>query len=256
MERFDAPWDRSLKVSTGFLLLLMVGLAGVFLAFELLVGPLVIALVIPAIWALAPRSYTISGGELTVNRPIFPVRIPLATVRSVALVERAEAGTFLKVGGAAGVFGHYGRFYSRPLGSFRLYATRRDRLVVIDTEAGRYVITPATPERFVEALRGAAPAAAVAPAGAGVAASSGAPWKLMLVLLAMVPLLIGAILGTAWYQAPCAATVETAAIRIDKRWGDPERIPLARVRAVAPLPEAQSHGWSRVNGVGGVGGSS
>jgi hypothetical protein len=231
-------------------------LAGVFLAFELLVGPLVIALVVPAIWALAPRGYTISGGELTVSRPIFPVRIPLATVRSVALLGQAEAGTFLKVGGAAGLFGHYGRFYSRPLGNFRLYATRRDHLVTIDTEAGRYVISPATPERFVDTLRGAAPAAAVVPAAAGSAASSGAPWKLILLILATVPLLIGAILGAAWYRSPCAASVEAAAIRIDHRWGDPERIPLAGVRSVAPLPEAQSHGWSRVNGVGGVGGTS
>jgi hypothetical protein len=117
----------------------------------------VIALVIPGVWVLAPRGYTIAGGELTVDRPLFPVSIPLASIRALNLMTRAEAGTFLKVAGAAGLFGHYGRFYSRPLGSFRLYATRRDQLVVIDAEAGRYVVTPVTPERFIEALRRGAP---------------------------------------------------------------------------------------------------
>ncbi len=271
MERFDAPWDRSLKVSTGFLLLLLLGLAGGFLAFDvrlspdpqairwgLLLGPLLIALVIPGVWVLAPRGYSISGGELTVERPLFPIRIPLASIRAVRLMARAEAGTFVKVAGAAGAFGHYGRFYSRPLGSFRLYATRRDQLVVIDAEAGRFVLTPATPERFIEALgrAGVTAAATVSPAGAGLAAAPGAPWKLLLVLFASVPLLVGAILGSAWYRAPFAATVEADAIRIDHRWGDPERIPLAEVRAVAPLPVAQSHGWRRINGVGGLGGAS
>ena len=172
MARFDAPWDRSLKVSTGFFLVLMLGMAIGFAAFDLrlgpgreafrwslLLGPVVIALVVSGVWVLAPRGYTIEGGELTVDRPLRPVRIPLASIRGVTQVDRKQAGAFLKVAGAAGLFGHYGRFYSRPLGSFRLYATRRDRLVVIDTDAGRFVVTPASPERFAEALQraGAAP---------------------------------------------------------------------------------------------------
>ena len=172
MARFDAPWDRSLKVSTGFFLVLMLGMAIGFVAFDtrlypgpsafrwsLLLGPVIVALVIPGVWVLAPRDYTIEGGELTVNRPLFPVRIPLASIRDVTRVDRRQAGAFLKVSGAAGLFGHYGRFYSRPLGTFRLYATRRDHLVVIDTDSGRFVVTPAMPERFVEALQraGAAP---------------------------------------------------------------------------------------------------
>lgn len=268
MERFDAPWDGALKASTGLFLLLMTGMAVGFAAFDvrlgadgdafrwgLLLAPVILVLVVPGIWALAPRGYTIEGGELTVNRPLLPVRIPLATIRGVSLMDRKQAGAFVKVAGAAGLFGHYGRFYSSALGSFRLYATRRDHLVVIDADAGRFVVTPATPERFVEAVRRGAPAAAVK-GGTGGAPSTGGPWKLVLAAFAAVPLLIGVILGVAWGQAPCAALVEADAIRIDHRWGDPARIPLAGVRSAEPLPEELSRGWRRVHGVGGVGGAS
>jgi hypothetical protein len=269
MQRFDAPWDGTLKLSTGLFLVLMLGMALGLAAFDirlgpepeafrwgLLIGPAIVAIVIPGAWVLAPRGYTIGGGELTVNRPIFPVRIPLATIRGVTLVDRKQAGAFVKVAGAAGLFGHYGRFYSSALGAFRLYATRRDQLVVVDTDAGRFVLTPATPERFVEALGLRAPGAALSLAGAGSTGSPGGPWKLVLAIAFAVPLLVGAILGVAWGRAPCAAAVEADAVRIDHRWGEPERIPLAGIRGVEPLTPDQARGWWRVNGVGGLGGSS
>jgi hypothetical protein len=79
------------------------------------------------------------------------------------------------------------------------------------------------------------------------------PWRLALAILVSVPLLIGAILGAAWGRAPRAAAVEADAVRIDHRWGDPVRIPLAGIRAVGPLPEPLTQGWRRIHGVGGLG---
>jgi len=269
MARFDAPWDRSLKVSTGFFLLLMLGMAIAFAAFDvrlgpgpeafrwgLLLGPVLVALVIPGVWVLAPRGYTIEGGELTVDRPLLPVRIPLATIREARLVDRKQAGAFVKVAGAAGLFGHYGRFYSRALGSFRLYATRRDHLVVIDTDSGRFVVTPATPDRFLEALGRAAPPAGAAPGPPRTGPPRGRTGRLLVAVALGVPLLIGAVLLAAAAYAPVAASLEADAIRLDRRWAGPERLPLAGVRSVAPLAPEAGRGWRRVNGVGGLGSSS
>jgi hypothetical protein len=219
-------------------------------------APLVVALSFLAAWSLAPRAFLLDGGELVVDRPLFPVRVPLASVRGVSLVSRAQAGALVKVAGAGGVFGHYGRYWSRGLGAFRLYATRRDPLVVVDTDAGRFVLTPATPERFVEALGRRAPGAARNPAGTGPTGSPGTPWKPLLAVAFGVPLLIGVILGVAWGRAPCAVTLEADAIRIDRRWGGPERLPLAHIRGVEPLTPEQARGWWRVDGVGGLGGTS
>jgi hypothetical protein len=268
MERFQAPWDAALKVSTGFFLLLMIGVAGGLVAFDvrldpdphairwaLLVGPLLLAGVIPIAWALAPRGFTIEGGELTVNRALFPVRIPLAAIRGARLVGREQAGALVKVAGSGGLFGHYGRYYSRGLGAFRLYATRRDRLVVVDTEAGRFVLTPATPERFVEALRRAAPQAGADPRAPPLAPGTGG-WKLAVAAVAGVGALVAAILLVAAARAPLAASVGPDAILIERRWAEPVVLPLAEVREAAPLRPEQARGWRRVNGVGGLGNAS
>jgi hypothetical protein len=268
MERFQAPWDPALKVSTGFFLLLMIGISGGLVAFDvrlspdphavrwaLLVGPLVLAGVIPVAWALSPRGYTIEGGELTVNRALFPVRIPLADIRGAWLVGRAQAGALVRVAGSGGLFGHFGRYYSRGLGAFRLYATRRDRLVVVDTEAGRFVLTPATPERFLEALHRAAPRAGAVPGTPPQAPRAGA-WKLALVAVAGVGALLSAILLVAAGWAPLAAGVGPDAIVIERRWAGPVVLPLVGLREAALLPPEQARGWRRVNGVGGLGNAS
>jgi len=268
MEQFQAPWDRALKVGTGVFLALMIGIAGGLVAFDvklspdpdaipwaLLVGPLILAGVIPIAWALAPRGFTIEGGELTVIRALFPVRIPLAAIRGAWLVGRAQAGALVRVAGSGGLFGYYGRYYSRGLGAFRLYATRRDRLVVVDTEAGRFVLTPSTPERFLEALLRVAPQAGTGPATPPPAPRAGA-WKLAVVAVAGVGAIIAVILLVAAAWAPLAVTVGPDAIEIERRWAGPVVLPLAGLREAAPLPPEQARGWRRVNGVGGLGNAS
>jgi hypothetical protein len=47
----------------------------------------------------------------------------------------------------------YGRFASSALGPFRLYAWRQGPYVLLETDAGRVVLTPDDPERFVSELR-------------------------------------------------------------------------------------------------------
>lgn len=268
MERFPAPWDGALKASTGLFLLLTIGITAGLVAFDvrlspdpdaipwaLLGVPVILAGVIPIAWGLAPRGFTIEGGELTVNRALFPVRIPLAAIRGAWLVGREQVGALVKVAGSGGLFGHYGRYYSRGLGSFRLYATRRDRLVVVDTEVGRFVLTPATPERFLESLRRAAPQARTIPGDPPPARGAGG-WKLALGAVAGVGALVAAILLVAAARAPLGVTVGADAILIERRWAEPLVLPLAEVREVSPLPPEQARGWRRVNGVGGLGNTS
>jgi hypothetical protein len=47
----------------------------------------------------------------------------------------------------------YGRFGSRELGPFRLYAWRYGPYVLLETDEGRVLITPDDPERFVVEVR-------------------------------------------------------------------------------------------------------
>jgi hypothetical protein len=268
MERFDAPWERTLWFTTGLFVILGPVMAVVLLGLDLQsalgprgptwalwVVPLGLAVATGLGWAFSPRGFAFDRAHLTVIRPLSPVRIPLASIRAMALIDRKQAGTLVRVAGSGGLFGYYGRYWSRALGAFRLYATRRDQWVVVDTDGGRFVLTPATPERFLAVLGRAAPQAGPAlparPGGLG-----GGTWKLLVAAAVGVPLLIGAILLAAAAYAPVAAVVEADAIRIERRWAGPDRLPLSGVRSVTPLAPEAARGWWRVNGVGGLGSSS
>ncbi|HYG69528.1 MAG TPA: PH domain-containing protein, partial [Anaeromyxobacteraceae bacterium] len=168
MRRFVAPWDRSLKISTALVGAVLVGVgvgvpaliaaSGEGADRLVLLLPAGISLLVAALAAaLAPRAFAIEGPALRVERPLFPVTIPLRPVRAVALLPPGATRGALRLAGTSGFFGHYGRFRSAALGAFRLYATRRDGLVLLDTDAERFVLSPRDPERFAEAVLAVAP---------------------------------------------------------------------------------------------------
>src|SRR5512143_3422142 len=124
--RYAAPWDRALRVSTGALLVLVVtrSLGGVVSSALGALALLVVAAVAVAGWALAPTGYAVEGGTLRIERRLRPISFPLARATAVARVAELWALGAARMGGSAGFFGHYGSFWNRSLGSFRLYATR------------------------------------------------------------------------------------------------------------------------------------
>jgi Bacterial PH domain len=160
---FSAPWDHRLTLITvaGSTLLLL----GAALAFwvsltrvppgpgrllilaggALSLGAFVFGLL------LAPRGYTVSGDRLTIDRLLRPVEIPLAAIRSVEILSPDRLAGSSRTLGSGGLFGYYGRFRSQALGSYRMYATRGDRYVLVRA-AQPFVLTPDSPERFIEAI--------------------------------------------------------------------------------------------------------
>ncbi|KAF0126653.1 MAG: hypothetical protein FD189_890 [Elusimicrobia bacterium] len=109
-------------------------------------------------WALAPKGYIVEPGLVTVDRPLMPVRIPL---RPGTVVEAAGPGLLdgsLRTMGNGGLFGYYGRFWKKGVGSYLLYATRSDRLVLVE-DGKKYFLTPDEPEFFIEEVRRCLPAA-------------------------------------------------------------------------------------------------
>jgi hypothetical protein len=109
-------------------------------------------------WALAPKGFIAEPGRVTVDRPIMPVKIVL---RPGTIVEAAGAGLFdgsLRTMGNGGLFGYYGNFWKKEIGNYLLYATRSDRLVLIDN-GKKYFLTPDEPELFIEEVRRRLPGA-------------------------------------------------------------------------------------------------
>ncbi len=160
---FGAPWDQKLRVITGLVTALLIATT-VFLAWAaltrvpfwpirllMLIYTLVPLGVLVAGAMMGPVGYAVHDDGLRVERRWFPVDIPREEIRGAELLPPERlAGTWRTLG-TGGFFGYYGQFRNRDLGSFRMYATRSDGYVLV--KASRFwVVTPDSPQRFVEAI--------------------------------------------------------------------------------------------------------
>jgi len=167
-------------------------------------------------------------------------------VRAVHLLPPSAARGLLRVAGSGGLFGYFGRYWSRDLGGFRLMATRRTGLVLVETSGGRVVLSPGEPAAFREAVLGAAPWIARAPALA--LTPSGSPGRAVALVVALVLTLLGVGLGLAIGWSPTGAIVDAGDIRISRRLAPTVVIPLSEVRRISLLPPGQARGWRRTSG--------
>ena len=83
--------------------------------------------------------------------------LPLPEIRSAEVLAPQSGRRWWRTNGTAMGAVRYGRFASRELGPFRLYAWRYGPYVLLETAAGRVVLTPDDPERFVAELRAKLP---------------------------------------------------------------------------------------------------
>jgi hypothetical protein len=174
MPRYASPWDRALKLTTGLVVLLVgaIGLATLFLRSSVsgdpvagrmfLAVPIFCVVLLLGLWALAPQGFSIERGAIRVERALRPVEIPLRDVVAAGVLPDGGLGRAVRVFGASGAFGHYGRFWSRPVGHFRMYATRSHGLVRILSTGGTFILSPEPAARFVEEVLARAPAARLA----------------------------------------------------------------------------------------------
>ncbi len=262
--RYAAPWDRKLRASTGALLAVLAFAALVVLGVTAALGGavagalgalgmIVLAAVAVGGWALAPTGYAVEGGTLRIERRLRPVTVPLSRATAVGRVAELWASGAARIGGSSGFFGHYGTFWNRGLGSFRLYATRTHDLVFLDFPDDRVLVSPDAPERFLAEVRAAAPEALAVddPEALG---RRPLPRRAKLELAAAivaVPLAVAAILFATTAYAPAGASVAGGAIRIERRHARAVEIPLDRVRAVEVLDAPA--GFRRIAGFHGPG---
>jgi len=247
--RFELPWDRALRVSTAFFVLLLLGV-GVGVPWfvwraahgdpsalpGVLLPLLAVVVILPLAWALAPRALVLRGGSLVVDRPVRPVEIPLGGIRAVGRVTRQEVGGMVRTWGSGGAFGYYGRYLCRGLGAVRLAATRRDGFVVIDADGARWLVTPDVPDALVAALLRAAPRAAPFTPGVPPAPAPGSGRRFALVLLASlagVAALVGIVFALVWIWAPRSVRAEGDVVVVERNGAAPVEVTL---RPGAPPP--------------------
>ncbi|MDF3982555.1 PH domain-containing protein [Luteibacter sp. PPL201] len=108
-------------------------------------------------YALSPLRYEVQGHALIVRRQVGRTTFDL---RGATVVQDDEAFRGLvRLFGNGGFFAFHGWYWSRRLGSVRVYARNRERGVVVRLANGKPVLLgPDEPDRLVAALRAAAAA--------------------------------------------------------------------------------------------------
>ena len=152
-------WDRTLWVMTFACLGLWIGLSGWFL-YQIfttdndpaLLGSLIVlnAVFLPMIIAcegLAPQRLEIGEEGIVILRRYKSVAIRREEIKSVEALSKSDFRGVIRTCGVGGLFGYFGHYYSRKLGSFLLYATSFQNLYLIKKWDGKsIVISCAEPE--------------------------------------------------------------------------------------------------------------
>jgi hypothetical protein len=239
---FEAPWDGRLRFTTTAIAVAF-GLVAAALfwlawregdpgaAFVAIAGALILAGMVLLSWAWAPRGYVLEGSTLRVLRRVRPREIPLARLRAAGpigpVLRRA-----VRLGGSSGLFGWFGRYWTRSLGVVEAQATRTGGLVQLDTPEGRLVVSPEPADRFLDEVLARAPLAVRVPAEGPHARHPIArrTWLGLAALVLAAPLLASAFVVASFGWAPEGARVDHYRITIARRWVAPVEISIASVR--------------------------
>ncbi len=160
-------WDRTLWVLTFAFFVLWVGLSGWLLYMVFNSGdavsyltPLVILNVtfLPTMIAcegLAPQRLEISADGIVVLRRYKSVVISREEIKSIELLSKNDMRGAIRIGGVSGLFGYFGNYYTRKIGSFKLYATSFKNLYLIRKWDGKsVVISCSEPDKMEKFING------------------------------------------------------------------------------------------------------
>lgn len=101
-----------------------------------------------------PLRYSILKDTFIVNRLVKNWSIDCHEIKSVRLFTHHEMKFTIRTFGVGGLFGYFGMFFNSKEGRLRLFATRWDRTVLIETAGGKKIIvTPNDPDAFVSILK-------------------------------------------------------------------------------------------------------
>jgi len=103
----------------------------------------------------APLRYKVTESAVFVKRLGPDLLIPVEDIHEVRRVEKRDLGIGIRLLGSGGFLGGFGIFFSSRLGILYAYVTDASRLVLIECVDGRkYLLSPETPQEFVEAVEG------------------------------------------------------------------------------------------------------
>src|ERR1035438_10386812 len=159
MKHYEAPWSTSLIVISVLTIVVCLGVS-VGAWWEAQVGhhpaPLQWVALLPLVILFGCtlctiRGYSISSDSILVHRLMWSTALSRAGLQSAQVEPDAMRGS-LRTFGNGGAFSFTGFYYNKRLGSYRAYVTDPHRTVVLRYANRRVVLSPATPEEFVQDL--------------------------------------------------------------------------------------------------------
>ena len=101
-------------------------------------------------FAFSPMGYRLTQDTIIIRRFIGDVKIHRRNIQRVKQLEKGKLNYAIRIFGVGGLFGYFGKFANSQLGRMTWYATRRDRIVLIETEDGKKIIlSPDEPAKFI-----------------------------------------------------------------------------------------------------------
>ena len=155
LEIYNASLDSYTKTMTWFIIILLAGVgfgniieltkaAGNLTALFVQGGTLfLLVLILLGSYLFSPQAYVLQADELIIKRPALDKKIKLNDLAEVSVLKEADMSWTIRTFGVGGLFGHYGKYYNKSLGSFTQYTTRRNNQILIRTRQGKkIIITP------------------------------------------------------------------------------------------------------------------
>ena len=145
-------WNRTLWVMTFAAFALWIGVTGVFIyhiftqenAMEPLLSTIIFNLImLPTILACegyAPQRLEIGESQIVILRRYKSIVITRDEIKSVERLPANAMRGAIRTGGVGGLFGFFGKYYTRTLGPFSLYATGSENLFLIRKWDGKNIV--------------------------------------------------------------------------------------------------------------------
>lgn len=97
-----------------------------------------------------PVRLKVNSEKITLTRLFKPLTIQICEISEVKRIGESDISDSIRTFGSGGLFGYLGRLKSPTLGSYTMYATDLDNLVLIRTSTKTYVFSCSRPNELIE----------------------------------------------------------------------------------------------------------
>ena len=99
-----------------------------------------------------PISYKLTGEWLIIHRLLNDIIINRNDIVNVREITHDDMRLTIRTFGVGGLFGYFGKFSNATIGKITMYATRRDKTVLVETPNKKLILKPDNPAEFVNQL--------------------------------------------------------------------------------------------------------